>query len=354
MAKDFSIAVVGATGAVGREFLRVLEERKFPASHISLLASHRSAGSRLRVNGEELVVEETTPDSFNGIDIAFISVNSRLSGELAPVAVAAGALVIDDSSYYRMRPDVPLVVPEVNGSDVEWHQGIISIPNCSTTPLVMVAHPLREINPIRRLIADTYQSVSGAGEAAMAELREQSRETRDGGRSKPRALPNRIAFNVIPRIDSFLPDGYTVEEQKMAQETRKIMHDDGIAFSATCVRVPVYVSHSAAVHMEFERPMAPEEARELLRGMPGVMVLDSPDEELYPMPLDVAGTDDVYVGRIRRDRSHPNGLAMWVVSDNLRKGAGLNAIQIAEEVLRRDSLAPASAVGVPPSDLRPK
>ncbi len=340
--KEVSIAVVGATGAVGREFLKVLEQRKFPANRIKLLASRRSAGTRLKVNGQELVVEETTHDSFKGMDIAFISVNpSRLSGELAPVAVEAGALVIDDSSYFRMKSEVPLVVPEVNGDDVEWHQGIISIPNCSTTPLVMVAHPLHKVNPIVRIIADTYQSVSGAGGAAIVELREQSKSLLDGGRTTSQVLPHQIAFNIIPRIDRFLPDGYTVEEQKVREETRKIMHASEISVSATCVRVPVYISHSAALHIEFERPMSPEEAREILGRMPGVKILDSPEENLYPMPWDVAGTDDTFVGRIRKDSSHPNGLAMWVVADNLRKGAALNAIQIAEEVLRRGCLAPA-------------
>ncbi len=338
--REVSIAAVGATGAVGREFLRVLEQRSFPASHVRLLASSRSAGTHLNVLGRDLVVEATTPESFGGIDIAFISVSSELSAALAPLAVEAGALVIDDSSHFRMRPDVPLVVPEVNGEDVEGHRGIISIPNCSTTPLVMVASPLHRVNPVVRIIADTYQSVSGAGGAAMVELREQSRSVLDGGDKEPRALPHRIAFNVIPRIDSFLPDGYTREEQKMREETRKIMHEPEIAISATCVRVPVEVSHSTALHMELERPMSAEEARDILAEAPGVRVLDSPEDGLYPMPWDVAGTNEVFVGRIRKDVSHPNGLAMWVVADNLRKGAALNAIQIAEEVLRRGCLAP--------------
>jgi aspartate-semialdehyde dehydrogenase len=345
--KEVSIAVVGATGAVGRELLKVLEQRQFPARQIKLLASSRSAGMRLQVMGQELIVEETTPDSFKGADVAFISVNTQLSGELAPIAVNVGALVIDDSSYFRMRPEVPLVVPEVNGEDVESHQGIISIPNCSTTPIVMLAHPLRRISPIVRIIADTYQSVSGAGGGAMLELREQSRGLLDEAHVEPpQALPHQIAFNVIPRIDSFLPDGYTREEQKMLQETQKIMHSTGISVSATCVRVPVYISHSEALHIEFEQPVSVEDARAALANMPGVKVLDSPEDSIYPMPWDVAGTDDVYVGRIRKDVSHSNGLAMWVVSDNLRKGAALNAIQIVEEVLRRDCLTPVRAAGV--------
>ena len=348
--KEVSVAVVGATGAVGRELLKILEERRFPISRIKLLASARSAGTRLKLNSTELMVEETTASSFKGIDLAFISVSTKLSGELAPVAVEAGALVIDDSSYFRMRPEVPLVVPEVNGQDVQEHRGIISIPNCSTTPLVMVAHPLHAVNPIRRIIADTYQSVSGAGGSAMIELREQTRSILEGGTAEPQAIPNQIAFNLIPRIDDFLPGGYTKEERKMIEETRKIMHCPSIAISTTCVRVPVYISHSASLHLEFERPMSPSEARRILAAMPGVKVADSPEHGLYPMPWNVAGTDDVFVGRIRKDKSHASGLAMWVVSDNLRKGAALNAVQIAEEVLRRGCLAPARVGGVSQAD----
>ena len=338
--KEVNIAVIGATGAVGMEFLRILEERQFPAGHIRLTASHRSVGKRIPVHGQELVVQQTAPEAFGGVDIAFISATSQVSLEMGAAAVEAGALVIDDSSAFRMRPDVPLVVPEVNGQDVEWHQGIISIPNCATTPLVMAAQPLHRLNPVSRIIAATYQSVSGAGGAAMTELREQTRGALRGEAPSPQAHPHRIAFNVIPRIDDFGPDGYTKEETKVREETRKIMHSPGMAVAATCVRVPVYVSHSAAVHMEFQRPMDPDEARGILAEAPGITVVDSPGEGRYPMPVDVGGADDVYVGRIRRDTSHPNGLVMWVVADNLRKGAALNAIQIAEEVLKRDCLKP--------------
>ena len=344
--RNLTIAVVGATGAVGTEFLRVVEQRHPQMPKIKALASSRSAGKLLTVGGQELVVEETTEDSFAGVDIAFISVSGEISRRLGPVAVAAGAVVIDDSSTFRMQEDVPLVVPEVNGADVEWHQGIISIPNCSTTPLAMVAHPLHRVNPIVRIVADTYQSVSGAGSAPMAELREQSRDVLEGIKARPQAIEKQIAFNVIPHIDRFLDDGYTYEERKMLLETRKIMHAPDIRISATCVRVPVYVSHSAAVHIEFESPMSPEEARELLSTMPGVTVLDEPAGSVYPMPWDVAGTDDVFVGRIRRDSSHPNGLVMWIVSDNLRKGAALNSIQIAEELVFRGCLKPRSQSGV--------
>ena len=349
--KDLTIAVVGATGAVGAEFLKIIEQRHPQLYRLKLLASQRSAGSKLTVNGREFTVEETTEDSFSGVDIAFISANTEVSRHLGPVAAAAGAVVIDDSSAFRMQPEVPLVVPEVNGADVEWHQGIIAIPNCSTTPLVMVGHPLHRVNPLVRIIADTYQSVSGAGGAAVNELREQTRTLLEGGAVTPRAQPQQIGFNVIPQIDSFLETGYTREEQKMIDESRKIMHAPEIRVSATCVRVPVYISHSAAVHLEFERPMSAGEAREILEDMPGLRVLDDTEKGLYPMPWAVAGEDDVFVGRIRQDTSHANGLALWVVSDNLRKGAALNSVQIAEELVNRNCLQPKTrAFGALPAD----
>ena len=344
MLRDLTIAVVGATGAVGTEFLKILEERHPDARRLKLLASRRSAGRTISVNGSQFQVEETTEDSFQGVDVAFISVSTEVSRKLAARAVDAGAVVIDDSSAFRLDPQVPLVAPEVNGADVEWHQGIISIPNCSTTPLVMVAHPLRRLGGIVRIIADTYQSVSGAGGAAMTELREQTRTLLDGGEVTAQALPDRIGFNVIPHIDSFLDSGYTREEQKMIDETRKILHAPHIALSATCVRVPVFISHSAAVHIEFDRPVSPVNAREALEQMPGVRVLDDPAGGVYPMPCYAAGEDDVLVGRIRRDASHPNGLALWVVSDNLRKGAALNSIQIAEELVRRNCVKPKAGI----------
>ena len=338
--KDLTVAIVGVTGAVGAEFLRILEKRHPRLTKVKALASSRSAGQRVTLGERELVVEEATEQSFAGVDIAFIAVSTDVSRRLGPAAVAAGTVVIDDSSAFRMQEQVPLVVPEVNGADVEGHHGIISIPNCATTPLVMVAHPLHEANPLVRIIADTYQSVSGAGGAPMEELREQSRDLVEGNPARLKALDHQIAFNLIPRIDRFADDGYTVEEQKVRQETCKILHTGQIRISATCVRVPVFVSHSAAVHMEFQRPMSPEEARELLNDMPGVKVWDDPGHNEYPMPWDVTGTDDVFVGRIRQDSSHPNGLAMWIVADNLRKGAALNSIQIAEELVSRDCLKP--------------
>ena len=342
--KDLTIAVVGATGAVGVEFLKIVEQRHPEIHGLKLLASSRSAGQKLTVNGREFTVEETTEDSFKDVDIAFISASTEASRHWAPLAVAAGAVVIDDSSAFRMQEDVPLVVPEVNGADVVWHQGIIAIPNCSTTPLVMVAHPLHRVNPIVRIIADTYQSVSGAGGAAVQELKEQTADLLKGHPVTPRHQPKQIGFNVIPQIDSFLPNGYTREEQKMIDESRKIMHAPDIRVSATCVRVPVMVSHSAAVHIELEDYMLPSVAQALLEDMPGVRVLDDPSEGKYPMPWDVAGEDDVFVGRIRHDASYLNHwLSLWVVSDNLRKGAALNSIQIAEELVDRECLKPGSA-----------
>ena len=351
--EDLTIAVVGATGAVGAEFLRIVEQRYALGSReapiregmprLRLMASKRSAGKRIAVGGQELVVEEATEDSFEGVDVAFISASSEVSRILAPHAVAAGAVVIDDGSAFRMEPNVPLVVPEVNGEDVEWHEGIISIPNCSTTPLVMAAHPLREISPIRRVIADTYQSVSGAGASLVAGLREQSERLIDADHSATASEPGQIAFNLIPQIDRFMDTGYTYEEQKMRQESQKILHDPDLQISATCVRVPVYVSHSAAVHIDFERPVSVGEAREALASMPGLTVLDDPNNNTYPMPWDVSGEDDVFVGRIRQDTSNPNGLAIWIVSDNLRKGAALNSLQIAEELVARGRLKPRPA-----------
>ena len=341
--EDLTIAVVGATGAVGAEFLRIVEQRYTKPPHLRLMASKRSAGKRITVGGEELVVGEATEDSFEGVDVAFISASSEVSRRLAPHAVAAGAVVIDDGSAFRMEANVPLVVPEVNGADVEWHEGIISIPNCSTTPLVMAVHPLRELSPIHRIIADTYQSVSGAGASLVAGLREQSERLLDADHSSTASEQGQIAYNLIPQIDRFLDTGYTYEEQKMRQESQKILHDPDIRISATCVRVPVYVSHSAAVHLEFDRPVSVGEARETLDAMPGLTVLDDTANAAYPMPWDVSGEDDVFVGRIRQDLSNPNGLAMWIVSDNLRKGAALNSLQIAEELVSRGRLKPRAA-----------
>ena len=333
-----SIAVIGATGAVGQVFLRILEERRFPTNDVRLCASPRSIGRLLPVNGREVAVEEATPELLSQVDIAFISASSDVSRELAPIAVDNGALVIDDSSAFRMQADVPLVVPEVNAGDLERHRGIISVPNCSTTPLVIALKPLGDVNPIRRVIVDTYQSVSGTGAAAMRELEIQSRQVLDDAAVEPKVYPHQIAFNALAHVEPFLPNGYTREEMKMVEETRKILHAPDIQVSATCVRVPVMVSHSEAVHVEFDQPMDPAEVREILSQAPGIRVVDDPESNVYPMPIDAAGKDEVFVGRIRRDLSHPNGVAMWIVCDNLRKGAALNALQIAEEVLSRELL----------------
>ena len=335
---DCRIAVIGATGAVGQVFLRILEEREFPAGVIHLCASRRSVEKKLSVRGEEVTVEEVTPQLLSDVDIAFIAASSEVSREVAPMAVDQGALVIDDSSAFRMEPHVPLVVPEVNAADLEHHRGIVSTPNCSTTPLVMVLKPLHDINPIKRVIADTYQSVSGTGAAAMEELRNQSRRVLDGNAVETSVYPHQIAFNSLPHIEPFTDNGYTAEEMKMRDETRKILHAPEIMISATCTRVPVMIGHSEAIHIEFTHPMSPGKVRELLTGRPGIEVLDDPNSNVYPMPIEAAGKDEVFVGRIRQDMSHPNGIALWIVSDNLRKGAGLNALQIAEEVLSRELL----------------
>ena len=341
--QGLKLAVVGATGAVGQETLRLIEARYPQHTNLKLLASKRSAGRKMEVNGKTFTVAETTDDSFDDVDLVFISARTEDSRRFGPVAAQAGAMVIDDSSAFRMEPSVPLVVPEVNGDDLDWHDGIVAIPNCSTTPLVMVAHPLRQASPIRRIVADTYQSVSGAGGAAMSELSDQTRTVMHGGPPEPQAQPQQIAFNVIPQIDAFTESGYTREERKMIDESRKILHEPEMAVSATCVRVPVFVSHCVAAHLEFEEPISPGEARALLSQMPGLTVHDDPTASVYPMPVDAAGRDDVFVGRIRQDASHPNGLAMWVVTDNLVKGAALNALQIAEHAVARGAVHGARA-----------
>ena len=334
--KKYRVAIVGATGLVGQEFIRVLEQRYFPMSSICLYASDRSVGKRLKVNNQEIEVKKTAPDSFEGIDIALFSAGADISRQFSPLAARAGATVVDNSAAFRMEPDVPLVVPEVNPEDVKDHRGIIANPNCSTIQMVVALYPLHKVNPIKRITVATYQSVSGTGSAAIEELRVQSRVILDGGKATPEVYPYQIAFNLLPEIDVFLDNGYTKEEWKMVEETRKIMHAPDIAISATCVRVPVYVGHSEVVQAEFTRPMSVEEARHLLAQAPGVEVMDDPRTRLYPYPALAAGRDEVFVGRIRRDASHPNGLVLWIVSDNIRKGAALNAVQIAEELVRRD------------------
>ncbi len=338
--KGYKVAIVGATGLVGQEFIKVLEQRNFPMESIHLLASDRSAGKKLFVTHQEIEVKETVPESFGGIDIALFSAGTETSRYFSPIAAQSGAVVIDNSSAFRMTPTVPLVVPEVNPEDIKWHKGIIANPNCSTIQMVVALYPLHKVNPIKRIIVDTYQAVSGTGSAAVEELTAQAKQVLEGQNTIPHVYPHQIAFNILPEIDVFLDSGYTKEEWKLVEETRKIMHADDIAISATCVRVPVFIGHSEAVHIEFSQPMFPDEARRILAQAPGVKVLDDPAISLYPQAWSAAGTDEVFVGRIRRDTSHSCGLAMWVVADNLRKGAALNAVQIAEEMIKRGWVSP--------------
>ncbi len=336
----YNVAIVGATGLVGQEFIKVLEQRNFPMASVHLLASDRSAGKKLFVTHREIEVKETTPESFKRIDIALFSAGAETSRYFSPIAAQSGAVVIDNSAAFRMDPLVPLVVPEVNPEDIEWHKGIIANPNCSTIQMVVALHPLHKVNPIKRIVVSTYQAVSGTGSAAVDELTAQAKQVLNGQTTIPHVYPHQIAFNLLPEIDVFLDNGYTKEEWKMVEETRKIMHDDNMAISATCVRVPVFIGHSEAIHVEFSHPMFPEEARHILTQAPGVKVLDDPTISLYPQPWSAANTDEVFVGRIRKDASHPNDLVIWVVADNLRKGAALNAVQIAEEIIKREWLYP--------------
>ena len=327
------VAVAGATGVVGREMLRVLEDRNFPVKSIKLLASERSRGKTLKYRGEDLPVEVLSDDSFNGVDIALFSAGGGTSKRFAPSAAKAGCVVVDNSSAWRMDPEVPLVVPEVNPGDIQKHKGIIANPNCSTIQMVVVLKPLHDAARIRRVVVATYQAVSGAGSAALAELREQTRALVSGEAYAPKIFPHQIAFNVIPQIpqsDAFTANGYTSEEMKMVNETKKIMGDDTIMVTATTVRVPVHTGHSESVNVETEKKLTADQARELLRNAPGVIVQDDPAAQLYPLAVNAAGKYDTFVGRIREDVSHPSALEMWVVADNLLKGAASNAVQIAE------------------------
>jgi aspartate-semialdehyde dehydrogenase len=333
--KGFNVAVVGATGLAGQEFIKVLEERNFPVASIRLHASEHSSGTKLFFNHRKIKVEEVTSTAFRDIDIAFFFVGADVSRRLSPPAVEAGAVVIDNSAAFRTEPTVPLVVPEVNPEDIEWHKGIIANPNCSTIQLVVALYPLHKVNPIRRIVVSTYQAVSGSGAAALRELTGQTKLIMEGRSVCPHVYSHQIAFNVLPEIDVFLDNGYSREEQKMAEETRKIMHAEDIAISATCVQVPVPFGHSEAANVEFSSPITPDEARRILAQAPGVRVLDDPSVSFYPQPWAASGSDHVFVGRIRKDISHSNGLVMWIVADNLRKGAALNAMQIAEEGIRK-------------------
>ena len=339
MSKRPNVAVIGATGAVGEVFLRVAAERDFPVGELKLLATARSAGRRVQFRGETYTVEETSAEALRGADLVFCSATAEASRRWGPVVVEQGAVMIDDGSAYRMEPNVPVVVPEVNGDDLEWQQGIVSIPNCTTTPLVMALHALRSVQPLRRVTAATYQAVSGTGAAAVAELEAQLRAFGRGEEPPPPAVyPHQIALNVIPQVDSFGEDGFTAEERKMRNETRKILHEPELPLAATCVRVPTFVGHGAAVHVEFDGAVPLEAARAALRAQAGVELLDDPARSLYPTPLNSAGDDRIFVGRLRLDPTVEHGLVFWCVGDNLRKGAATNAIQIAEELIRRGKL----------------
>ena len=327
------VVIAGATGAVGAEFLKLLEIRNFPMQSLRLLASARSAGKTLQFRGESLPVEELTPDSFKDIDLAFFSAGGDRSKEFAPHAANAGAVVIDNSSAFRMDPEVPLVVPEVNAEAAKQHKGIIANPNCSTIQMVVALNPLHQAVGLKRVVVSTYQAVSGAGTKGMEELQAQVRAWAKGELMEVSAFPAQIAFNLVPHIDVYQENGYTKEEMKMVLETQKIMSLPDLPVSATCVRVPVLRAHSEAVWIETEQPLAPEKARQVLEQAPGIRVLDEQVPGGYPMPWDIAETLDTYVGRIRKDLSHPNGLTFWVVADQLYKGAALNAIQIGELLL---------------------
>ena len=334
MSRELTVALVGASGVVGSEFLRTMEERQFPVGELRLLATKRSAGQTRCFRGEELTIEETTPAAFDGADVAFISASTAASRELCPIARDRGAIAFDDSSAFRQQPDVPLVVPEVNAEDLRDHRGIIATPNCSTVPLVLALAPLMRQRRVQRVIVDTYQSTSGAGTAAMAELRKQVTAIEGDRPVTIDTFPKQIAYNAIPQVDAFREDGYTTEEWKMLVESRKILRQPELPLSATCVRIPTLVSHAIAAHVDFDAPLAPEQARALWREQPGVTVVDDPLNGGYPTPLDCAAQDAVFVGRARQDVSNPNGLAFWCVTDNLRKGAALNIVQMVEWMLK--------------------
>lgn len=337
--KNYNVAVAGATGAVGQCMIKVLEERDFPINEIRLLASERSLGKELPFRGKPTPVAELTKKSFEGIDIALFSAGGARSFDFAPAAAAAGAVVIDNSSAYRMDPDVPLVVPEVNPHHIRMYTNkrIIANPNCSTIQMVVALKPIHDLARITRIVVSTYQAVSGTGQKAIQELDSQIRAYVSGNQMPRSVYPHQIAFNCLPHIDSFLPNGYTKEEMKMVNETKKIMGDDSIRVTATTVRVPVFWGHSESVNIETEKKISAEEVKALFAKAPGIVLVDEPDQFLYPLAIDAAGHDETFVGRVREDESIPNGINMWVVADNIRKGAATNAVQIAE-ILVKDYL----------------
>jgi len=334
MNRNPHVAVVGATGAVGIEMLKTLEKRNFPVGKLTLLASARSVGKKLKFKGQEVTVQELTKDSFAGIDIALFSAGGGISKEFAPIAARAGCVVVDNSSAFRQDPNVPLVVPEINAADVKQHQGIIANPNCTTAITLMALYPLHQAFGVKRVFASSYQAVSGTGAQAIEELKRQVGQVVAGNPVTKEVYPHQIAFNVLPQVDSFLPSGYTKEEMKMENEGRKIMHHPAFRASVTCVRVPVYRSHSIAVSAEFEKPVTVEAARAALKKAPGLDLVDEPENKKYPMPLFTSEKDNCEVGRLRVDCALDNGLCFWVAGDQLLKGAALNAVQIAEELLK--------------------
>ncbi|MFQ5864610.1 MAG: aspartate-semialdehyde dehydrogenase [bacterium] len=328
--RKYDVAVVGATGMVGRTFVKLLEEREFPIAEIRLLASENSEGERIKFFDQDISIEVLKEDSFQGIDLAFFSAGVQISKKFAPMAAESGAIVIDNSSAFRMVEGIPLVVPEVNPQALKMHRNIIANPNCSTIQMVVAAKPLHDAASIKRIVVSTYQAVSGTGKAAMQELQQQCEAFINKDEITEKTYPYQIAFNLLPHIDSFLDGGDTKEEQKMVMETRKILEEPELSISATCVRVPVFNGHSLSLNLEFEQPLDVETARTILSEAPGVLLMDEPKNALYPTPLTVSGTDQVFVGRVRQDTSVDHGLNLWIVADNLRKGAALNAIQIAE------------------------
>ncbi|MCX8111494.1 MAG: aspartate-semialdehyde dehydrogenase [Syntrophorhabdaceae bacterium] len=335
--KTYNVAVAGATGAVGNEMVAILEERNFPVKKLKLLASSRSVGKTISFKGTDIKVEELKEDSFKGVDIGLFSPGGAVSMKFAPIAAASGCVVIDNTSAFRMEPDIPLVVPEVNEHAIAGYKnrGIISNPNCSTIQMVVVLKPLHDFAKIKRVVVSTYQAVSGTGKKAIYELEQQVLAIYSNKDIEKKVYPHQIAFNCLPHIDSFLENGYTKEEMKMVNETKKIMEDQSIQVTATTVRVPVFYGHSESVNVEFENDITPEKARELLQKAPGVKVTDDPSKNIYPLAIYAAGKDDTFVGRIRRDESVKYGLNMWIVSDNIRKGAALNAVQIAEVLIKK-------------------
>ncbi len=334
--QEYRVAVVGATGAVGEQIREVLEQRLFPVKELRLLASKKSAGQMLPFRRKEVRVEELQEDSFQDMDLALFSAGAEVSAKFAPLAAKAGAAVVDNTAHFRMEPDIPLVVPEVNPKDIALYRkrGIVANPNCSTIQLVVALKPIYDAAGIRRVVVSSYQSVSGAGRMAMEELSQQSVALFNGREIKKEKFPHQIAFNCIPHIDAFLDSGYTMEEMKMVDETSKILNDPSIGITATAVRVPVFCGHSESVNVETERKLTVEEVKNLLRKSPGVLLCDDPEADVYPMAIDTVGQDATLVGRIREDDSVPNGLNLWIVADNLRKGAALNAVQIAEILIR--------------------